>query len=174
MINYSINGTGTIKAIVLTATLLLTGCSALFPKPTLYVPPENTPDVAKIRLMGAPMSYALYQKDSDGKKIGGWVQEHSAYVNILLGNTRDLGFPKLKNKDYSGTFFETMLLPDRQTTIHHALNGGCTVDLNIIPKKKSLYEIHYSYGDKAGYCVIYAKEIKYDADMDIYYEDNVK
>lgn len=174
MMNYSIGGTGTIKAVGLSATLLLAGCSTLFPKPALYASPANTLEVAKIRLMGAPMSYALYQKDSNGKETGGWIQEHSAYVNILLGNTRDLGFPKLKNKDYSDTFFETMLLPDRQTTIHHSLYGGCSVDLNIIPKKKALYEIHYSYGDKTGYCVLYAKEIKYDSNMGIYYKDDVK
>ncbi|MDI6442608.1 hypothetical protein [Cronobacter dublinensis] len=172
MMNYSIKAN--IKVAVLSATLLLAGCSAIFPKPALYVTPHNTPDVAKIRLMGAPMSYALYQKDSAGKETGGWVQEHSAYVNILLGNTQDLGFPKLKHKDYSDTFFETTLLPDRETTIHHSLYDGCTVDLTITPKKNALYEIHYSYGDKTGYCVIYAKEIKYDPDMGIYYEDNVK
>ncbi|EOE5647558.1 hypothetical protein ACSSQ8_002677 [Cronobacter sakazakii] len=172
--NYSVIGTGTIKAAVLSTTLLLAGCSNLFPKPALYVPPANTPDVARIRLMGAPMSYALYQTDSEGKTTGGWVQEHSAYINILLGNTRDLGFPKLKNKDYSDTYFETYLLPDRETTIHHSLYGGCSVVLNITPKKKALYEIRYSYGDKTGYCVIYAKEIKYDADMGIYYEDDVE
>lgn len=162
------------KAATLCLTLFLAGCSTFFPKPTLYVPPANTPDVAKIRLMGAPMSYALYQKDSDGKESGGWVQEHSAYFNILLGSTHDLGFPKLKNKDYSDTFFETTLVPDRLTTIHHSLHGGCSIDIEIMPKKKALYEIHYSYADKSGYCVIYAKEIKYDADMGIYYETNAK
>lgn len=166
------NGMG--KAVALSVSLLFAGCSTYFPKPALYVAPVNTPDVAKIRLMGAPMSYALYQKDSEGKETGGWVQEHSAYVNILMGNTRDLGFPKLKNKDYSDTFFETTLLPDRLTTIHHSLYGGCSVNLRITPKKNALYEIHYSYGDKSGYCVIYAKEIKYDADMGIYYEDDVQ
>ncbi|MDI7637482.1 hypothetical protein QLZ15_21420, partial [Cronobacter sakazakii] len=73
--NYSVIGTGTIKAAVLSTTLLLAGCSNLFPKPALYVPPANTSDVARIRLMGAPMSYALYQTDSEGKTTGGWVQE---------------------------------------------------------------------------------------------------
>lgn len=172
--NHSIIRSGTAKAATLCVSLLLAGCSTYFPKPALYVPPANSTDVAKIRLMGAPMSYALYQKDSDGKETGGWVQQHSAYVNILLGNTHDLGFPKLKNKDYSDTFFETTLLPDRLTTIHHSLHGGCSVNLKITPKKNALYEIHYSYADKTGYCVIYAKEIKYDADMGIYYEANVK
>lgn len=172
--NYLVIRSNAGKAVALSVSLLLAGCSTYFPKPTMYVPPANTPDVAKIRLMGAPMSYALYQTDSNGKETGGWVQEHSAYVNILLGNTKDLGFPKLKNKDYSDTFFETTLLPDRLTTIHHSLNGGCSVNLKITPKKKALYEVRYSYADKTGYCVIYAKEIKYDADMGIYYEENVQ
>ncbi len=172
--SHLISRSGKNKVATVCISLLLAGCSTYFPKPKLYVPPANTPDVAKIRLMGAPMSYALYQKESDGKETGGWVQEHSAYVNILLGSTHDLGFPKLKHKDYSDTFFETTILPDRLTTIHHSLHGGCSVDLHIMPKKKALYEIHYSYGDKTGYCVIYAKEIKYDADMGIYYEDNVQ
>ncbi|WP_237680794.1 hypothetical protein [[Erwinia] mediterraneensis] len=171
--NHLVIRSGVGKTATLFVSLLLAGCSTYFPEPALYVPPANSPDVAKIRLMGAPMSYALYQKDSDGKKTGGWVQEHSAYVNIFFGNTHDLGFPKLKNKDYSGKFFETTLLPDRLTTIHHSLYGGCSVNLEITPKKKALYEIHYSYADKSGYCVIYAKEIKYDSDMDIYYEGNV-
>ncbi|XWJ89621.1 hypothetical protein ACRARH_22355 [Phytobacter ursingii] len=172
--SHFISKSGAGKAATLCVMLLLTGCSTYFAKPALYVPPANSPDIAKIRLMGAPMSYALYQKDTDGKETGGWVQEHSAYFNILLGNTHNLGFPKLKNKDYSDTFFETTLLPDRLTTIHHSLHGGCSVNLDFTPKKKALYEVHYSYADKTGYCVIYVKEIKYDADMGIYYEDNVK
>lgn len=172
--NHFIIRRNTGKVATLCIGLLLAGCSTYFPKPALYIPPASSPDVAKIRLMGAPMSYALYQKDSNGKETGGWVQEHSAYVNILLGNTHNLGFPKLKHKDYSDTYFETTLLPDRLTTIHHSLHGGCTVNLEITPKKNALYEIHYSYGDKTGYCVIYAKEIKYDSDMGIYYEDDVK
>lgn len=169
-----ISRSGAVRAAALSVGFLLSGCTTLFSKPPLYVPPTNSSDVAKIRLMGAPMSYALYQTDSKGEKTGGWVQEHSAYFNILMGSTRDLGFPKLKNKDYSDTFFETTLRPDLPTTIHHALHGGCSVDLNITPKKNALYEVHYSYGDKTGYCVIYAKEIKYDADMGIYYEANVQ
>lgn len=167
-------GHGKLSIFFLAASLLLTGCSSLFSKPPLYVPPTNSADVAKIRLMGAPMSYAIYQKDSNGKQTGGWVQEHSPYFNILLGNTKDLGFPKLKNKDYSDTFFETTLLPDSETTIHHALHGGCSININFTPKKNSLYEVHYSYADKSGYCVIYVKQIKYDADMGIYYEAKVE
>jgi hypothetical protein len=73
--------------------------------------PANSPDIAKIRLMGAPMSYALYQKDSDGKETGGWVQEHSAYFNILLGNTHNLGFPKLKIKIIATPFSKRLYFP---------------------------------------------------------------
>lgn len=58
--NYSVIGTGTIKAAVLSTTLLLAGCSNLFPKPALYVPPANTSDVARIRLMGAPVMLPTY------------------------------------------------------------------------------------------------------------------
>ncbi len=165
---------GNVKAIALSVSVLLTGCSTYFPKPALYVPPAGTSDVAKIRLMGAPMSYGLYQKDADGKETGGWVMPHSAYVNILLGSTRDLGFPKLKNKDYSDTFFETTLLPDHPTIIQHSLYGGCNITLKLNPKKNALYEVRYSYADKTGYCTLSAKEIKYDKDMGIYYEGNVE
>lgn len=172
--NQLISKNGARKAAALAVSLLLAGCSTFFKKPPVYVPPANTSDIAKIRLMGAPMSYALYQTGSDGQETGGWVQEHSGFVNIMSGNTRDLGFPKLKNKDYSDTFFETTILADRLTRIHHSLYGGCSVNIKISPKKNALYEIHYSYADKSGYCVIYAKEIKYDADMGVYYEADVK
>lgn len=172
--SHFISRNGVRKALFSSLLLVLTGCSSLFSKPALYVPPANTADVAKVRLMGAPMSYALYQKDSAGKETGGWVQEHSPYFNILLGNTKDLGFPKLKNKDYSDTFFETTLVPEQLTTVHHSLHGGCSINIHFTPEKKGLYEVHYSYADKSGYCVIYIKQIKYDADLGLYYEANIK
>ena len=57
--SHFISKSGAGKAATLCVMLLLAGCSTYFSKPALYVPPANSPDIAKIRLMGAPMSLSL-------------------------------------------------------------------------------------------------------------------
>ncbi|MBS0053903.1 hypothetical protein KEM40_00395 [Yersinia sp. Marseille-Q3913] len=120
------------------------------------------------------MSFGLYQKDSNGKFVGGWVQEHSRYVNISLGSTKDIGLPKVTGKEYKDDYFETLLVPEKLTRIHHSLYQGCSVNLSFTPEKKGIYEARISYSDKSGYCVLYIKEIKYDQVNSLYVEQEIK
>ena len=45
----------------LMATMSLASCS-LFPDPPMYVPPPNDGKVAKVRLLGNPLTYSISQK----------------------------------------------------------------------------------------------------------------
>ncbi|AGN85462.1 hypothetical protein H650_09910 [Enterobacter sp. R4-368] len=152
------------KLIVIVSLFLLAGCisknNPFFPEQPFYYPPLMTDDTAKIRLIGATMTYAIYQTDTSGQKFGGWVQKHDRFINKAYGPTQDMGFPKLKNKKYSDAFFETTLLPDLPTTIHHEAYKGCSVDIHFTPKKGALYEVHYDYGTDT--CVINVARLKYN------------
>ncbi|MBY4888695.1 hypothetical protein K5Y32_12140 [Pantoea sp. DY-15] len=159
-----------LNALLIPVVLSLSGCSNLFPEPKQFTPPTENSDVAKIRLIGAPMSYALYQTDSSGKKTGGWVLKHNAYLNPFLGSTKDIGLPKITGKKYKDDYIETLLVPDEKTIIHHSLYQGCHVNLPFVPEKKKIYEAHISYGDKTGYCVLYLKEVVLDSVNGIYVE----
>lgn len=161
------------KLMALLMSLSLAGCSTFFPVPTEYHPPAQTDDVAKIRLIGPPMSYALYLKDPTGQEKGGWVMKHNRFMNPFLGSTKDIGLPKVTGKSYKDDYFETLLRPDIPTTIHHALYQGCSVNLPFTPEKKKIYEAHISYGDKSGYCVLYLKEVAFDSVNAIYVEKDV-
>lgn len=152
----------------------LTGCSKQFPHPVTYIQPDNDVNIAKVRLMGAPMSYSIFQKNKNDTFVGGDVLQHNRWVNVTFGSTKDMGFQKIKNRDYSGKYYETLILPEIKTRIQHSLYGGCKVSLEFTPKKQGLYEVHYNYNDLSGYCVLYIKEIVFDSVNSIYVEENVK
>lgn len=152
----------------------LAGCSKQFPKPVTYVQPDSEVNIAKVRLMGAPMTYSIFQKNKNNEFVGGDVLQHNRWINVTFGSTKDMGFPKIKNKDYSGTYYETLVLPEIETRIKHSLYGGCRVNLEFTPKKQGLYEVHYNYNDLSGYCVLYIKEIVFDSVNSVYVEENVK
>lgn len=151
----------------------ISGCSNFFPEPKTYVPPVNSVDVAKIRLIGPPMSYAIYPKDSNSKQTGGWVEKHNRYLNPFLGSTKDIGLPKVTGKSYKNDYFETYLRPEVETTIYHSLYQGCHVSLDFKPEKSRIYEARISYGDKTGYCVLYLKEVVMDKLNGIYVEKDI-
>ncbi|HHX3465862.1 TPA: hypothetical protein ACU9NN_001070 [Enterobacter asburiae] len=159
-----------LKYIIIPAIVSLSGCSTFFPEPKMYMPPPNSEDVAKIRLIGPPMSYGIYQYDKTGKEIGGWVLKHNRYLNPFLGSTKDIGLPKVTGKKYDKDYFETLIVPDEKTTVQHALYQGCNVSLTFTPEKKKIYEGHISYSDKTGYCVLYMKEVALDTVNGIYIE----
>ncbi|CNH14823.1 hypothetical protein [Yersinia intermedia] len=159
--------------LLIPVVLSISGCSTFFPEPTQYIPPSDSADVAKIRLIGPPMSYALYQTDKSGKKGGGWVLKHNRYLNPFLGSTKGIGLPKVTGKEYTQDYFETLLVPEEKTTIHHSLYQGCSVNLPFTPEKKKIYEANISYGDKTGYCVLYLKEIVLDSINGVYVERGV-
>jgi hypothetical protein len=154
-------------------TVTLSGCSTLYPVPKTYVPPAKSADVAKIRLIGPPMSFALYQKDSNNQETGGWVERHNRFFNPFLGSTKDIGLPKVTGKSYKDNYFETYLQPDVETSIYHSLYQGCHVSLDFKPAKTKLYEARISYGDKTGYCVLYLKEVVMDEVNGVYVERNI-
>ncbi|WP_371975194.1 hypothetical protein ACB496_10915 [Lelliottia nimipressuralis] len=160
--------------ILIPVALSVSGCSTLFPEPKLYTPPANSADVAKIRLIGPPMSYGLYQYDPSGKETGGWVLKHNRYLNPFLGSTKDIGLPKITGKSYKDDYFETLLIPNQKTIIEHSLYQGCHVTLSFVPEKQKIYEGHISYADKTGYCVLYMKEVALDTTNGIYVEKDVK
>lgn len=159
--------------ILIPLVMSISGCSTLFPEPPQYIPPTDSSDVAKIRLIGPPMSYAIYQTDKTDKSNGGWVVKHNRYVNPFLGSTKAIGLPKVTGKEYKQDYFETFLVPDEKTTIHHSLYQGCSVNLSFIPEKKKIYEASISYGDKTGYCVLYLKQIVLDSVNGIYVEKDL-
>lgn len=154
--------------------LSASGCSTFFPEQTMYTPPVENSDVAKIRLIGAPMSFAIHQYDSSGKETGGWVMKHSRFFNPFLGSTKDIGLPKIAGKNYKDDYFETYLVPNEKTTVRHSLYQGCNVSLSFTPESKKIYEGHISYGDKTGYCVLYMKEVALDTINGIYVEKDIK
>lgn len=160
--------------ILIGGILNMSGCSNFFPEPKMYVPPVNSVDVAKIRLIGPPMSYAIYQKDSNGKETGGWVEKHNRYLNPFLGSTKDIGLPKVTGKIYKDDYFETYITPDVGTSIYHSLYQGCHVSLDFIPGKTKMYEARISYGDKTGYCVLYLKEVALDKINGVYVEKDIE
>lgn len=154
---------------IIFSIILLTGCSKVFPVPTKYEPPRNTSDIAKVRLMGNPLYYSIRQKNDTGDLVGGFVVEHNRFVNIGLGTTVDSGFPKIQGKDYSGKYFETLVIADRKTEINY-LAQNCSVTLDVIPKREAIYEVHYSDSDLTGYCVLYIRPVVFDEVNSIYIE----
>ncbi|HEX4501636.1 MAG TPA: hypothetical protein VH187_10865 [Scandinavium sp.] len=161
------------KLCFLPIIVVLSGCNSLFPEQKTYVPPMDNADVAKIRLIGPPMSYAIYQKDSNNNQTGGWVEKHSRYFNPFLGSTKDIGLPKISGKNYKDDYFETYIQPDMDTSIYHSLYQGCHVSLDFKPGKAKMYEAHISYGDKTGYCVLYLKEVVMDKINGVYVEKDI-
>lgn len=159
--------------IVFLVAMILSGCSSFFKEPVMYTPPVNSSEIAKIRLIGPPMSYALYQKESSGKVTGGWVMKHNRFMNPFLGSTKDIGLPKVTGKEYKDDYFETYLKPEELTSIHHSLYQGCRVDISFTPKAHSIYEALISYGDKSGYCVLSLKEIVFDEVNYLYVEKDI-
>ncbi|WP_241618588.1 hypothetical protein [Rosenbergiella epipactidis] len=157
------------KIAMLFSIILLSGCSILFPVPTKYEPPISIEDVAKIRLMGNPLYYSIRQKNDSGTLVGGFVVEHNRYLNIGFGRTVDMGFPKIQGKDYTGKYFETLVIADRKAEITY-LAPNCSVTLDIIPKKDATYEVHYSDTDLTGYCVLYIRPVVFDEVNSIYIE----
>ncbi|MEN3754483.1 hypothetical protein ABC733_22975 [Mangrovibacter sp. SLW1] len=154
--------------------LIISGCNTFFPEQKQYMPPPDSADVAKIRLIGPPMTFGLYQTDVSGKKNGGWVLKHSRYVNLSLGSTKDIGLPKVTGKKYDQDYFETFLIPDEKTAIRHYTYQGCSISLEFTPEKRKIYEARISYSDKSGYCVLYLNEVAFDNINKIYVEKDVK
>ncbi len=101
--------------------------------------------------------------------MGGFVIEHNRYLNIGFGSTVDMGFPKIQGKDYTGKYFETLVIADRKTEITY-LAPNCSVTLDVIPKKDATYEVHYSDTDRTGYCVLYIRPVVFDEVNSIYIE----
>lgn len=162
------------KKIIISAVIfILTGC-AMLPNTTMYEPPKQADDLAKIRFIGRPKTFAIYQKDNFGKETGGWVSEQDIYMNITPGKTQDIGLPKISGKKYSDEYFETLLIPNKYTRLRHALYGGCAVDLPFVPEKNKIYEATIDYEMRAGACVFYLKEVYYDKTNKVYIERDVK
>lgn len=161
------------KEIIAVVIFMLTGCASL-PNMTMYTPPKQSEDVAKIRFIGRPKTFAIYQKDDFGKESGGWVSEQDIYMNITPGKTQDIGLPKTSGKVYGEEYFETLLEPNKYTRLRHVLYGGCAVDLPFVPEKRKMYEATIDYGVRSGVCVFYLKEIYYDKTNKIYLERDVK
>ncbi|HHQ6582040.1 TPA: hypothetical protein ACSTJ2_004076 [Serratia fonticola] len=161
----------------LMATMSLASCS-LFPDPPMYVPPPNDGSVAKVRLLGNPLTYSISQKKSNGESSGGYVQKHRRFLNIIPDRTKSIGMPKLPQGDYSDTYTEVTVTSGIKTTISHRISnpdgGGCSVSLDFTPNEKGLYEFKYNYSDKSGYCVLYGNEIKYDSINETYIEEKIK
>lgn len=157
------------KITVLFSTILLSGCSQLFPVPTKYEPPRSIGDIAKIRLMGNAGYYSIRQKNDTGALVGGFVVKHNRFINIGFGTTFDMGFPKIQGKDYTGKYFETLVTAGRKTEINY-LTSNCSVTLDVIPKKDAIYEVHYSDSDRTGYCVLYIRPVVFDEVNSIYIE----
>ncbi|WP_081304531.1 hypothetical protein [Aeromonas hydrophila] len=161
------------KVIVAVVIFMLTGCASL-PNMAMYTPPKQSEDVAKIRFIGRPKTFAIYQKDDFGKESGGWVSEQDIYMNITPGKTQDIGLPKISGKVYGDEYFETLLEPNKYTRLRHVLYGGCAVDLPFVPEKRKIYEATIDYGVRSGVCVFYLKEIYHDKTNNIYLERDVK
>lgn len=161
-------------ASVLLTSLVLSGCNTSFAprEPDFYTPPVVDSDIAKVRLIGSPISYAIYSIDSSGHKTGGWVEKHDPYYNFTDGSTRDIGLPKVTGKTYKERYFETYLKPDVVTLIYNS-NTLCSVKAILIPEKQKIYEARISYTDKTGFCVLYLKEIVHDKHNNIYIERSI-
>ncbi|MCS3430457.1 hypothetical protein [Klebsiella sp. BIGb0407] len=159
---------------VLLTPLVLTGCNTSFspPKPEYYTPPVVDSEIAKIRLIGAPISYAIYSINSSGHKTGGWVEKRELSYLFTDGPTRDIGLPKVTGKVYEEKYFETYLKPDTVILIYNSTDL-CVVKTILVPEKQKIYEARISYTDKTGYCVLYLKEIVYDKHNDIYIERSI-
>ncbi len=160
---------------VLLTSLVLAGCNTSFssPEPEYYTPPVLDSDIAKIRLIGAPISYAIYSIDSSGHKKGGWVEKRELSYVFTDGPTRDIGLPKVTGKLYEEKYFETYLKPDTVTLIYNSTTL-CVVKVMLVPEKQKIYEARISYTDKSGYCVLYLKEVVHDKHNNIYIESNLK
>lgn len=159
-----------IKAVLLT-TILLSGCSQFMHAPTKYDPPAGGNEVAKIRLMGNPLYYSIYQRESADKMVGGFVVEHNRFLNIGFGTTVDIGLPKIDGRDYSGKYFETLVEADKEVHVNY-LAQNCNVTLKILPMKDFLYEVHYSDSDRTGYCTLYIRPVVFDKINSVYMEGN--
>lgn len=161
------------KGVVAAFIFMLSGCGILT-NTTMYIAPQQSDDVAKIRFIGRPKTFAIYQKDEFGRESGGWVSEQDILMNVTAGKTQDIGLPKVSGKLYGDEYFETVLTPNKYTRIRHALYGGCAVDLSFVPEKAKIYEATIDYGMQSGVCVFYLKEVYYDKVNKIYLEKDVK
>ncbi len=161
------------KKVLIILITLVSGC-ALFPQRvhTLYTPPSDTKNAAKVRFVGNPYYFSLSQNTSEKSRGDELILDH--WPNFMTSFIKDAGFvkPPKYNNIYADGYFETYLIPEKETQIFYGLN--CHIKMKFIPKSKALYQFRANTTDKSGYCVMYATEIVYDKENNAYIEKNIK
>lgn len=148
------------------AIFILAGCGTYWGRVPYTPPPPSAKNVAYVRLIGNPPGFTISQY---GNKPGA-VDDTSL---LILRPTHDLGFNKVSgvSERYRETYYETLIYADTPTRVGFRYVYGCSdFGYTFVPQRGETYEFRLSLSDKSGYCVLYANQVVYDAQNDLYIE----
>ncbi|WP_437879843.1 hypothetical protein [Pseudomonas sp. LRF_L74] len=161
-----------LRALPLLALVLPLGGCQFLPHHDFFVPADNEPNPAWVRMVNYTQHSALYQYPASGR-TGGLIRS-SEWVLI---NTQDRGMPKA-GQDLTFDYYETPVVPGVKTSVQMEYQGPdtdfCVVAAEFVPQAGHYYQFELNSGYRLGKCTMSATLVERGDDGEWHLKPNAE